>query len=96
MQNKLSRHLFKPGKNMYFCDFSLTTHMILIKLHQTDRKRGNYLKIQIKIGGHRIALEDIKKKTFNIPAFFVLTPNVARTSRIFMRRHQQRNKRFYI
>ena len=31
---------------------------------------------------------------FNIPAFFVLTPNVALTSRIFMRRHQQRNERF--
>ena len=66
-------------------------HIILIKL-----QRGNHLKVQIKSGGHRIALEDIEKKKFNIPAFFVLTPNVALTSRIFMRRHQQRNKRFHI
>ena len=35
----------------------------------TDRKRGNHLKVQIKSGGHRTALEDTEKKRVIFPPF---------------------------
>ena len=69
MQNYFFPPSFQTWKKYVFLRYLLNYAYDFDEITPTDRKRGNHLKVQIKSGGHRIALEDIEKKRSTFPPF---------------------------